>query len=97
MGECHIQRWSIETTAQGCLEYLQLESTKSYGQQTVLRFTPCLFGLYPLVVQLSLQLPRSSSTRSAVFGRGKANGHVFRYDDVRTPCLMGTVVFSHTG
>jgi hypothetical protein len=46
---CYTQRWSIETTFQECREYLKLESTKGYGQQTVLRFTPCLFGLYTLV------------------------------------------------
>jgi Transposase DDE domain len=55
--ECYTQRWSIETTFQECREHLKLESTKCYGQQTVLRFTPCLFGLYTIVVLLYLQLP----------------------------------------
>jgi len=54
--ECYTQRWSIETTFQECREYLKLESTKCYGQQTVLRFTPCLFGLCTIVVLLYLQL-----------------------------------------
>jgi hypothetical protein len=70
--ECYTQRWSVETTFQECREYLKLESTKGYGQQTVLRFTPCVFGLYTTVVLLYLQLPCPSSTRSAVFWRGKA-------------------------
>jgi DDE superfamily endonuclease len=70
--ECYTQRWSIETTFQECREYLKLESTKGYGQQTVLRFTPCLFGLYTLVVLLYLQLPYPSSTLRAVFWRGKS-------------------------
>jgi hypothetical protein len=70
--ECYTQRWSIETTFQECREYLKLESTKSYGQQTVLRLTPCLFGLYTLVVLLYLQLPRPSRTLTAVFWRGKS-------------------------
>jgi DDE superfamily endonuclease len=70
--ECYTQRWSIETTFQECREYLKLESSKSYGKQAVLRFTPCLFGLYTVVVLLYLQLPRSSSTRSAVFWKGKS-------------------------
>jgi hypothetical protein len=70
--ECYTQRWSIETTFQECREYLKLESTKSYGKQTVLRFTPGLCGLYTIGVLLSLQLPRSSSTRSAVLWRGKS-------------------------
>jgi len=43
--ECYTPRWSIETTFQECCEYLELESTKGYSQQSVLRFTPCLFGL----------------------------------------------------
>jgi hypothetical protein len=72
MVECYTQHWSIETTFQECREYLKLESTKGYGQQTVLRFTPCLFGLYTIVVLLYLQLPHSSNTRSAVFWRGKS-------------------------
>jgi DDE superfamily endonuclease len=53
--ECYTQRWSIETTFQECREYLKLESTKGYSQQTVLRFTPCLFGLYTMVVLLYLR------------------------------------------
>jgi hypothetical protein len=55
--ECYTQRWSIETTFQECREHLKLESTKGYSQQTVLRFTPCLFGLYTIVVLIYLQLP----------------------------------------
>jgi hypothetical protein len=70
--ECYTQRWSIETTFQECREYLKLESPKGYGQQTVRRFTPCLFGLYTIVVLLYRQLPRSSRTLNAVLWRGKA-------------------------
>jgi hypothetical protein len=55
--ECYTQRWSIETTFQECREYLKLESTTGDGQQTALRFTPGLFGLYTMVVLLYLQLP----------------------------------------
>jgi DDE superfamily endonuclease len=68
----YTKRWSIETTFQECREYLKLESTKGYGQHTVLRFTPCLFGLYTMVVLLYLQLPHSSSTLRAIFWRGKS-------------------------
>jgi hypothetical protein len=70
--ECYTQRWSIETTFQECREYLKLESTRSYSQQTVLRCTPCLFGLYTLVVLLYLQLPRPASTLRAVLWQGKS-------------------------
>jgi hypothetical protein len=68
----YTQRWSLETTFQECREYLKLESTKGYGQQTVLRFTPCLCGRYTMVVLLSLQLPKSSSSLRAIFWRGKS-------------------------
>jgi hypothetical protein len=70
--ECYTQRWSIETTFQECREYLKLESSKGYSQETVLRFTPCLFGLYTLVVLLYLQLLHPSSTLRAIFWRGKS-------------------------
>jgi hypothetical protein len=70
--ECDTQRWSIETAFQKCREYLKLESTKGYGQHTVLRFPPCLFGLYTMVVLLYLQLPKSSSSLRAIFWRDKS-------------------------
>jgi hypothetical protein len=69
--EYYTQRWSIETTFQECREYLKLESTKGYCQTTVLRLTPCLFGLYTVLVLLYLQLPKTSRTLRAVFWRGK--------------------------
>ena len=70
--ECYTQRWSIETTFQECREYLKLESPKGYSQETVLRFTPCLFGLYTMVVLLYLQLLHPSRTLRAIFWRGKS-------------------------
>jgi DDE superfamily endonuclease len=72
MVECYTQRWSLETTFQECREDLKRESTKGYGQQTVLRFSPCWFGLYTVVVRLYLQLPHPSSILRAVFWRGKS-------------------------
>jgi hypothetical protein len=70
--ECYTQRWSIETTFQECREYLKRESTKCYGQHTVLRFTPCLFGLYTIVVLLYLQLPDLLRLPIVVSWRGKS-------------------------
>jgi hypothetical protein len=70
--ECDTQRWSIETTFQECREYLKLESTKCYGKQTVLRFTPCLFGLYTIVILLYLQLPELLRSPHMVSWRGKS-------------------------
>jgi Transposase DDE domain len=70
--ECYTQRWSIETTFQECREHLKLASTKCYGQHTVLRFTPCLFGLYTLIVLLYLQLPDLLRLPSVVSWSGKS-------------------------
>ena len=70
--ECDTQRWSIETTFQECREYLKLESTKCYGQNTVLRFTPCLFGLYTIVVLIYLKLPDLLRSPMIVSWRGKS-------------------------
>jgi hypothetical protein len=70
--ECYTQRWSIEPTFQECREYLKLESTKCYGRQTVLRFTPCLFGLYTIIVLLYLQLPDLLRLPSMMSWRGKS-------------------------
>jgi Transposase DDE domain len=70
--ECYTQRWSIETTFQECRAYLKLESPKGYGQQTVLRFTPCLFGLYTIIVLLYLQLPASLNSASVLSWHGKS-------------------------
>jgi hypothetical protein len=69
--ECYTQRWSIETTFQECREYLKLESPKGYGRQTVLRFTPCLFGLYSIVVLLYLQLPEPLRSPCVILWKGK--------------------------
>jgi hypothetical protein len=70
--ECYTQRWSIETTFQECREYLKLESTKCYGQQTVLRFIPCLLGLYTIVVLLYLQLPDALHSPTGISWHGKS-------------------------
>jgi DDE superfamily endonuclease len=69
--ECYTQRWSIETTFQECREYVKLESTKCYSKETVLRFTPCLFGLYTIIVLLYLQLPDSLRSISVLSWHGK--------------------------
>ena len=67
----YTQRWSIETTFQECREYLKLESTKGYCQATVLRLTPCLFGLYTVIVLRYLQLPKPLRTLRVVCWKGK--------------------------
>jgi hypothetical protein len=66
------QRWSSEPTFQACRDYLKLESPQGDRPQTVLRFTPCLFGLYTMVVLLYLQLLHPSSRLRAMLWRGKS-------------------------
>jgi hypothetical protein len=73
-GACYPPRWASETTFQDCREYLKLESPTGDGQPTVRRCTPCLFGLYPRVVRLSLQLSRPASPLRTVFWRGTSPG-----------------------
>jgi hypothetical protein len=70
--ECSTQRWSIETTLQAGREYLKLASTQCYGQHTVLRFTPCLVGLYTRMVLLYRQLPEPLRLPIVVSWRGKS-------------------------
>ncbi len=50
-------RWNIETTFEETRSCLHLETTCGWCRQTVLRVTPCLFGLYSVVALLYSQLP----------------------------------------
>ena len=50
-------RWNIETTFQEVRSCLHLETARGWCRTTVLRGTPCLFGLYSVVVSLSNELP----------------------------------------
>jgi hypothetical protein len=70
--ECDPQRWSIDPTVQECREHLKLDSTKCDGTPTVLRFTPCVFGRYPIIVLRSLQLPALLRLPIVVSWRGKS-------------------------
>ena len=50
-------RWNIETTFQEVRSCLHLETARGWCRTTVLRGTPCLFGLYSVVVSLYNELP----------------------------------------
>jgi hypothetical protein len=50
-------RWNIETTFQEVRSCLHLETARGWCRTTVLRGTPCLFGLYSVVASLSNELP----------------------------------------
>jgi hypothetical protein len=50
-------RWNIETTFEEARSCLHLETTCGWCRETVLRVTPCLFGLYSAVASLYNELP----------------------------------------
>jgi DDE superfamily endonuclease len=55
-------RWNIETTFQEVRSCLHLETVRGWCRTTVLRGTPCLFGLYSVVASLSNELPAARRT-----------------------------------
>jgi hypothetical protein len=57
-------RWNIETTFEETRSCLHLETTHGWCRQTVLRVTPCLFGLYSVVALLYKQLPEERRVRA---------------------------------
>jgi hypothetical protein len=50
-------RWNIETTFEEVRSCLHLETAVGWCRATVLRVTPCLFGLYSVVASLYDELP----------------------------------------
>jgi hypothetical protein len=52
-------RWNIETTFEEVRSCLHLETARGWCRATVLRVTPCLFGLYSVVASLYDKLPAS--------------------------------------
>jgi DDE superfamily endonuclease len=50
-------RWNIETTFEEVRSCLHLETALGWCRATVLRVTPCLFGLYSVVATLYDELP----------------------------------------
>jgi hypothetical protein len=67
-------RWSLDTTFQVCREDLPRESTPGDGQHPVRRWAPGLLALYPPVVLLYRQRPRSSAPFRATGWRGTSPG-----------------------
>jgi len=57
-------RWNIETTFEEARSCLHLETARGWCRRTVLRATPCLFGLYSVVALLYRELPASRRVRS---------------------------------
>jgi hypothetical protein len=50
-------RWGIETTFEEARSCLHLGTACGWCRETVLRVTPCLFGLYSVVAWLYNELP----------------------------------------
>jgi hypothetical protein len=51
-----VRRWTIETTFEESRAHLGLETQRQWSDQAIARTTPCLFGLYSVVVLLAQAL-----------------------------------------
>jgi DDE superfamily endonuclease len=69
--EAYTGRWNIETTFQEARSYLGLETTRGWSRNTVLRVSPCLFGLYTVVAYLYAELPAKYQRARVVDWPGK--------------------------
>ena len=70
--EMYALRWNIETTFQEMREYVGLETTKGWCENTVLRAAPCLFGLYTVVALSYAGLAEGERAEGRVEWDGKA-------------------------
>ena len=57
-------RWNIETTFEEARSCLHLGTACGWCRETVLRVTPCLFGLYSVVAWLYNELPTGRRVES---------------------------------
>lgn len=69
--EAYAGRWNIETTFQEARSCLHLETARGWCRETVLRITPCLFGLYSVIASLYHELPEGRRN-GAISWPGKA-------------------------
>jgi hypothetical protein len=69
--ETYTGRWNIETTFQEVRSYLGVETTRGWSRDTVLRVSPCLFGLYTVVAWLYAELPARYARMRVVDWPGK--------------------------
>lgn len=69
--EYYTGRWNIETTFQEMRSYLKLEKTRGWTKLTVLRTTPCLFGLYGVIALWYAELPARWRRQQVVSYAGK--------------------------
>src|SRR5512147_453509 len=69
--ETYTGRWNIETTFQEVRSYLGVETTRGWSRDTVLRVSPCLFGVYTVVAWLYAELPAQYARMRVVDWPGK--------------------------
>jgi hypothetical protein len=74
--ESYTGRWNIETTFQEMRSYLKVEKTRGWKERTVLRATPCLFGLYAVIALWYAELPARWQAPRAV-SRAASDGVTF--------------------
>jgi hypothetical protein len=91
----YTRRWSIESTFQGCREYLKLEFPKRYGQQTVLRF----YGLFICIVSHCCPaLPTAISSLVYLMDgamKWKICRHLLKCNNVSSSVNVETIAFSN--
>lgn len=70
----YLQRWNIEVTFQEARRHLGVETQRQWTRQAIERATPCLFGLFSLVVLLAHQLygDTMSTRQSAWYAKEEA-------------------------
>jgi hypothetical protein len=63
-----VARWNLEVTFEEIRAFLGFETQRQWSQRAIERTTPCLFGLFSLVVLMALRLhPRSLPVRTAAW------------------------------
>lgn len=71
--ETYTARWNIETTFQEMRASLKVDKTRGWTENTVLRTTPCLMGLYGVVTAIYAELPAQWQSRRVVRPNGAVN------------------------
>lgn len=68
--EIYTGRWSLEVTFEELRAYVGLKTERGWTKQTVLRYAPCIFGLFSVITLLFAQLP-AGRRQIQIFWPGK--------------------------
>ena len=64
----YVSRWNIEVTFQELRAHLGVETQRQWSDHAIARTTPCLFGLFSLVILLAYRLhPRHLPLRQSAW------------------------------